>query len=116
LNSSFIKKMYSNLSYEEMKQSIAKVEIFYDELKETIISQEIKTSLADLISNIGGILGLFLGNIFIYLFFCFYLKYFYFKHKKGMSFLSLIEFIEILFNALSDIFKVRVSVKIALNK
>ena len=52
------------MSYEVMKQSIAKLEIFYDELKEMVISQEVKTSMGDLVSNIGGILGLFLGNIF----------------------------------------------------
>ena len=86
INTSSIKTIYSNLSYEEMKQSIAKVEIFYDELKETIISQEIKTSLADLISNIGGILGLFLGNIFLLFIFCFYLKLFLFETQKRDEF------------------------------
>ena len=44
-----------------MKQSIAKIQIFYDDLKHTFISQEVKVGTEDLISNIGGILGLFLG-------------------------------------------------------
>ena len=43
-------------------------------VKQTFVNEEIKTQLADLISNIGGFLGLFLG----------------------LSFLSLIEFVEIL--------------------
>ncbi len=35
--------------------------IFYDELKETKITHDIKVQSIDLISNIGGLLGLFLG-------------------------------------------------------
>ena len=41
---------------------MARVEIFYDELKETIITESIKTETFDLIANLGGTLGLFLGN------------------------------------------------------
>ena len=48
--------------------------IFYDQLKETVITEEPKTRLNDLIANIGGILGLF----------------------SGFSFLSMIELVEIL--------------------
>jgi hypothetical protein len=68
----------SNLTYQELKESVARVEIFYDELKQTIISESIKTELSDLIANLGGTLGLFLG----------------------LSFLSLVEFVEILLQAL----------------
>ncbi len=49
------------MSHKEIKQSIAKIVLFYEDLIETIISQEIKIQLSDLISNIGGLLGLFLG-------------------------------------------------------
>ena len=55
-------KMSNNISYEEFRQSVARVIIFYDELKDTLISEEIKTKPGDLVSNIGGTLGLFLGN------------------------------------------------------
>ena len=47
--------------------------IFFDQMKETVITEEPKTSLEDLISNLGGIIGLF----------------------TGASFLSIIEFVEI---------------------
>jgi hypothetical protein len=57
-----IKNNYPNISFDEMKQSIAKIQIFYDDLKHTLVSQEVKVGMEDLISNIGGIMGLFLGN------------------------------------------------------
>ena len=56
-----------------MKKSVSRVQIYFNEMKETIISEKIKTEMSDLISNLGGLLGLFLG----------------------LSFLSLIEFVEI---------------------
>ena len=49
--------------------------IYFDQMKETVILEEIKTELTDLVSNIGGILGLF----------------------TGFSFLSLVEIFEIVF-------------------
>ena len=73
MNQSLIKKRLGSLSYKDLKQNVARVQIFYNELKETFISEEIKTQIFDLVSNIGGTLGLFLG----------------------LSFLSLIEFFEI---------------------
>ena len=75
MNQSLIKKRLGSLSYSDLKQNVARVQIFYNELKETFISEEIKTKIFDLVSNIGGTLGLFLG----------------------LSFLSLIEFFEIFF-------------------
>jgi hypothetical protein len=60
-----IKSKIFNLTYDEIKNSIAKVKIFYDEMIHTDIIEEIKIQMADLISNIGGVLGLFLGNKFI---------------------------------------------------
>jgi hypothetical protein len=62
-------------TYEEVKKSFIGIRIYYNELKYTLISEEPKTELLDFISNIGGILGLFLG----------------------ISFLSFIEIFEIIF-------------------
>ena len=76
-NLSIFRTKYPNISYEEMRKSVARVEIFYDEMKETIISENIKMGPSELISNLGGTLGLFLGS----------------------SFLSLIEFVEIFIQA-----------------
>ena len=57
--------MFKNLSQDytldNFKKSLAWVDIQFEEMKETVIKQEIKTQLSDLISNIGGTLGLFLG-------------------------------------------------------
>ena len=61
-NSTLIQTKYPNITYQELKKSVARVEIFYDELKETIITESIKTETFDLIANLGGTLGLFLGN------------------------------------------------------
>ena len=49
--------------------------IFYDEMRETVISEEKKIELTDLVATVGGILGLF----------------------TGFSFLSLVEIVEIVF-------------------
>ena len=64
--------------FNEISRSVARVVIFYDELKETRIEQNAKTKLPDLVSNIGGTLGLYIG----------------------LSFLSLVEIFEILLQIL----------------
>lgn len=69
-----IKKRLQNASYQELKQSIAKIRIFYDEMVQTVISEDVKIDFADLVSSVGGILSLFLG----------------------LSFLTIVELIEIL--------------------
>lgn len=56
--------------------------VYYKDLKYTFISQQPKVELFDLISNIGGILGLFLG----------------------VSFLTCVEFFEILFEIIYVLF------------
>jgi hypothetical protein len=61
------------LNYATLKQSVAGVRVLYNEMVQTIVTEEIKTDFNDLVSSVGGTLGLFLG----------------------MSFLSLIEFVEI---------------------
>ncbi len=52
-----------NLSYEYLKNRLASINIFYDDISETVIKEDAKMLLPDLISNVGGILGLFLGNL-----------------------------------------------------
>jgi hypothetical protein len=49
------------MNYENVRKSVAKVSIFYNDLKETVITENVKISLADLVSSIGGTLGLFVG-------------------------------------------------------
>lgn len=56
----------SSLSYEE--RNVSRLKVFYPSLQDTLITQEEKFMFYDLISDIGGILGLFIGlsimNIF----------------------------------------------------
>ena len=65
-----------------MNKNLIIIYVYYKELKYTLISQQPKTEIFDLISKIGGILGLFMG----------------------ISFMSLIEILEILFEIMSIIF------------
>ncbi len=58
-------RLGNNYSFEDLKQSIAQIDIYYEELKETIVKQEIKTLFADLVASVGGTLGLFLGLSFL---------------------------------------------------
>ena len=65
LYTNFFKKMtnngFSSMSYNEIKQSVAKVQIYFQDMKQTVIEESEKTLISDLVSNIGGTLGLFLG-------------------------------------------------------
>jgi len=45
--------------------NITAIYVFYEDLKYTLISQQPKLQFIDLISNIGGSLGLFVGISFI---------------------------------------------------
>ena len=69
-------------TYEEVNKHLAVLYVYYKDLKYTFISQQPKVELFDLISNIGGILGLFLG----------------------VSFLTCVEFFEILFEIIYVLF------------
>ena len=63
-NVSVIRSRFSNqseINFENVKKSVAKLTIFYDELKQTFINEEVKTEVFDLVSSVGGFLGLFLG-------------------------------------------------------
>jgi len=53
--------MNRTLTYESFKESHLVVNIFYPSLKYTQITELPKTSLIDLVSNVGGLLGIFLG-------------------------------------------------------
>jgi hypothetical protein len=70
------------LNFENARKSIARVVIFYNDFKDTKITEEVKTKLFDLLSQIGGTLGLFLG----------------------FSCLSMIEFLEVLLQAIVIVF------------
>lgn len=59
---------------EALKKSLLQLNVYYGELSYEVYSESEKTSLVDLVSGIGGTLGLFLG----------------------MSFLSFVEFIDLI--------------------
>ena len=75
-----VKSKFQNetLTYDLLKESVLSLNIYYDKLTYTGITKDTKTELIDLISNIGGLLGLFLD----------------------ISFLSFVEIIEIIFETL----------------
>ena len=62
LNKSTYLNSKSMTSYNDVKQSVARVQIFFDDMKQTVIKEYEKMSMFGLVSNIGGLLGLFLGN------------------------------------------------------
>ena len=82
-NNNLIKAKFYNATQLNLRESIARVRIFYDEMIKVTVSEEIKTQLADLVSSCGGIIGLFMG----------------------LSFLSMFEFIEIIIKILVVLFK-----------
>ena len=61
--SDVLKARFANKSvtYDDVRKSVASINIFYDEIKEIIVNQDIKMSPNDLLSQIGSNLGLFLG-------------------------------------------------------
>ena len=67
LNNSIIKQKFANqnLTYEQIKKNVLSLTVYYDQLSYTVTSQQEKTNLLGLISNIGGLLGLFLGISFL---------------------------------------------------
>jgi hypothetical protein len=66
-------------TYEEIHRNFYSLVIYYKDLKYTLIKEEPNMILADLISNIGGLMGVF----------------------TGLSFISFVEIIELLFACLS---------------
>ncbi len=69
---SYFDGLYDN--YEEIHKSFYTITIYYDDLRYTVIKQKPKITSADLASGLGGLVGVFFGS----------------------SFLSLIDFVEIL--------------------
>ena len=71
MNSSLIKSFYNyNLNdslntFEMLKKSVARLQINYQEMMQTFITEYPKMQAADLVSSVGGILGLFLGLSFL---------------------------------------------------
>ena len=61
-----IKKKYagvnkSSINYDDLRKKVAQVQIYFNEMKQTVINELPKTTIADLVSSIGGTFGLFLG-------------------------------------------------------
>jgi hypothetical protein len=52
-------------TFEEIKKHFIGMYVYYNDFKYTLISEEPETELFNFISNIGGILGLFLGISFL---------------------------------------------------
>lgn len=59
----FYEHLYNTneINYDMVKKSFVRLFIFYDEIKATFISESAKITFVDLIANIGGTLGLFIG-------------------------------------------------------
>jgi hypothetical protein len=84
-NNSLIRSKFGNhteMNYENVRKSVAKVSIFFNDLRDTVISESVKTSPADLVSSIGGTLGMFVG----------------------MSLLSIIDVLELLVQSMAVLF------------
>lgn len=67
-NNSLFRSKFSkdaNITYDMLKRNILAVNIFYESLSYKHILELVKTEFVDLISNIGGTLGLFLGTSFL---------------------------------------------------
>lgn len=91
MNNSLIIDKFPNgtLTYDNLKKSVLSFRVFYDELSYTQINQQPLVLLTNLISNIGGILGLFLG----------------------VSFLTIIEFLDIFLEILFILFENHTTIK-----
>ena len=74
------------LTYDQLKDRTVALNIYYSNLNYVLISESPKTSMNDLMSNVGGTLGLYIG----------------------ISFLSLIEIVEILCEILFTIFNINI--------
>jgi len=86
LQNPIIKSKYENIynvTVSQLRESVVSVAIYYEDLSYTVVSKEPKMNFLDLISNIGGIMGIFLG----------------------ISFLSFLEIIEIIYVFISKLRK-----------
>jgi len=64
----FLKLRHPNSTWQEVKETILYLRVFFDELKYTHQSQIPKWEVADFVSALGGTLGLFMGMSFMSLF------------------------------------------------
>jgi hypothetical protein len=68
--SSYLSNVTANISseferYLTVKRNVLSVNFYYDRLSYTLIQESPKTEISDLVSNIGGLAGLFLGVSFL---------------------------------------------------
>jgi len=61
INETFISKKYPNITVSEMAESLTSVTVFYSDLKYVEYIDRAQYNLGLLFSNLGGLLGLFLG-------------------------------------------------------
>ena len=67
-HTNLLSNFYPNVSavtYEQLKDNILAIEIFYVDMKYTVIEELEKMGLVDVVSGVGGTLGLFLGMSFM---------------------------------------------------
>jgi hypothetical protein len=64
-----------DMSYEQMKASVTCLYVFFDQIGYTSIEASESKSVIDLVSNIGGLFGLFMGKSFKVLFYFILLKF-----------------------------------------
>ena len=55
----------TNITMDELRKNIVSVMVYYDDLIYKSFTENAKMTIADLISNIGGTIGLFLGLSFL---------------------------------------------------
>lgn len=60
-NSPLLKSIYENNSIDNLKDNLYFLRLYFEDMKETIIQHEIKIQVSDLVSGLGGTMGLFLG-------------------------------------------------------
>ena len=53
------------LNYANLTRTFYGIRVFYEDLRYTWINQQVKIELFGLVSNVGGILGLFIGFSFV---------------------------------------------------
>ncbi len=63
IKSNFINKS-NELTFENLRQSVCRIVLFYERLQDVLITESPKIQIVNLISNIGGVIGLFLGLSF----------------------------------------------------
>ena len=60
-----IKLFNGNFTIDQLSESVVSFLVYYEDMRYTVIRQDPKLEIVDLISNIGGLFGLFLGTSFL---------------------------------------------------